>query len=98
LRSFLLAKTKLGKEEEILKEFETLDEAREVHLVTGKFDLFVVLESAETYQVNPRRRVGEVVIRKIRRTGGMLETRTIIPVDSYVRPVKHESLKPKSPG
>lgn len=34
-------------EKEILGRFETLPEVRELHLITGKFDLLVALESED---------------------------------------------------
>jgi anthranilate phosphoribosyltransferase len=85
LRSFLLVKTKPGVEKEILDRFKALPEVREIHLITGKFDLLVAIESDET-DVDPRQRVAEVVIEKVRKAGGVIDTRTIIPIDAEVRP------------
>jgi len=87
LRSFLLVKTKPGVEKEMLERFKSLPEVREVHLITGKFDLLVVLESEEM-DIDPRRKVVEVVIDKVRKSGGIVDTRTIIPIDSETRPPK----------
>ena len=85
MRSFLLVKTKPGVEKDILSRFKALPEVREIHLITGKFDLLVALESEET-EVDPRQRVAEVVIEKVRTAGGIVDTRTIIPIDSESRP------------
>jgi DNA-binding Lrp family transcriptional regulator len=84
LRSFLLVKTKPGVEKEILDRFQSLPEVREVHLITGKFDLLVALESEET-EIDPRQKVAEVVIEKVRKSGGVIDTRTIIPIESEFR-------------
>jgi len=84
LRSFLLIKTKPGLEKDILTRFVALPEVREVHLITGKFDLLVALESEES-EFDPRQKVAEVVIDKVRKAGGIVDTRTIIPIDSQLR-------------
>ncbi len=85
LRSFLLVKTKPGIEKEVLDRFKALPEVREIHLITGKFDLLVALESDET-EIDPRQRVAEVVVEKVRKAGGIIDTRTIIPIEAEVRP------------
>ena len=85
LRSFLLVKTKPGMEKEILARFKALPEVREIHLITGKFDLLVGLESDET-EFDPRQKVAEVVIDKVRKAGGVVDTRTIIPIQSESKP------------
>ncbi len=87
LRSFLLIKTKPGMEKQIQERFNTMPEVREVHLITGKFDLLVALESEET-EIDPRRKVVELVIEKIRKSGGVIDTRTIIPIEYQLRPTK----------
>jgi len=85
LKSFLLVKTKPGMEREVLERFKALPEVREIHLITGKFDLLVTIESQET-EIDPRQRVAEVVIDKVRKAGGIIDTRTIIPIEAEVRP------------
>jgi DNA-binding Lrp family transcriptional regulator len=88
LRSFLLIKTQPGSELEIQKRLRALPEVREIHLLTGKFDLLATLESLEI-ELDPRQKVAELVIQEIRREGGILDTRTIIPISSqYNRPVQ----------
>ncbi len=84
MRCFLLIKTQPGVEKEIFDRFQTFPEIREVHLIAGEFDLLVALESAET-DIDPRRKVVEVVVEKIRKLGGIVDTRTIIPIDSRTR-------------
>ncbi len=85
LRSFLLVKTKPGMEREIIDRFRALPEVREIHLITGKFDLLVALESEET-DLDPRQKVVELVTEKVRKSGGIIDTRTIIPIESEFRP------------
>lgn len=85
MRSFLLIKTKPGLEQEILNRFKAMPEVHEIHLVTGKFDLLVTLESEET-ELDPRQKIVELVIDKVRKAGGIIDTRTIIPITSETRP------------
>jgi hypothetical protein len=85
MKSFLLVKTKPGMEKEILSRFKELPEVRQIHLITGKFDLLVVLESGET-EFDPRQQVAEVVMDKVRKAGGVIDTRTIIPILSETKP------------
>ncbi len=87
LRSFLLVKAKPGVEKEIQDRFKALPEVREVHLITGKFDLLVALESEET-ELDPRQKVVELVIERVRKAGGIVDTRTILPIESMLRPAK----------
>jgi len=96
LRSFLLIKTKPGMEKEVLDRFKVLPEVREVHLITGKFDLLVALESEEA-EFDPRQKVAEVVVDKVRKGGGIIDTRTIIPIESQSRPAA-KSERPTAKG
>ena len=80
-------KTKPGMEKEILDRFKSFPEVREIHLITGKFDLLVALESDET-ELDPRQRVAEVAMDKVRKAGGVVDTRTIIPIESESRPAQ----------
>lgn len=84
MRSFLLVKTQPGTEKDVFDRFQTLEYIREVHLIAGEFDLLVAMESQET-EIDPRRKVVEVVVDKIRKLGGIVDTRTIIPIDSRLR-------------
>ena len=87
LRSFLLVKSKPGMEKDIQDQFKTLPEVREVHLIAGKFDLLVALESEET-DLDPRRKVVELVVEKVRKSGGVVDTSTILPIESQNRLAK----------
>jgi len=85
LRSFLLIKTKPGSEQEVQNRLRELDQVREIHLITGKFDLLTTLQSPET-ELDPRRQVADLVLENVRKGGGVLDTRTIIPITSEYRP------------
>ena len=87
MRSFLLVKTKPGKEKDVQNRVKDFPEVLEIHLITGKFDLLVALESPET-ELDPRRKVVELVTEKIRKAGDIIDTRTILPIESELRPTK----------
>lgn len=87
LRSFLLVKTKPGIEKEVLDRFKALPEVREIHLITGKFDLLVAIESDEK-EIDPRQQVAEVVMDKVRKAGGVIDTRTILPIEEELKHTK----------
>ena len=93
---FLLVKTKPGTERGVLEKFRELPEVREIHLVTGKFDLLVALESPET-ELDPRRQVIDLVVERVRKTGNIIDTRTIIPIESETRPPQ-PATKPRTRG
>jgi len=86
VRSFLLVKVKPGMEKEILERFNAIPEVREIHLITGKFDLLVALESEEA-EIDPRQRIAEVVMDRVRKAGGVVDTRTIIPIAWESKPL-----------
>jgi hypothetical protein len=97
LRSYLLVKTEPGKEKEVQEHFKALPEVREIHLITGKFDLLIALESKET-ELDPRRKVVEVVVDKVRKAGGIRDTSTIIPIDSRFRAAPTPTDRPMTKG
>jgi DNA-binding Lrp family transcriptional regulator len=80
-----LVKTKPGLEQEVLNRFKSMGEVREIHLITGKFDLLITIESEET-ELDPRQKVAELVVDRVRKAGGIIDTRTIIPISSETRP------------
>jgi DNA-binding Lrp family transcriptional regulator len=95
LRSFLLIKAKPGLELEIQNRLKALPEVREIHLITGKFDFLVTLESEEI-ELDPRQKVIELVLQEIRKSGGVVDTRTIIPINSQynsIMPTTHPTIK-----
>jgi len=93
LRSFILVKTRPGMEKQILDRFKALPEVREIYLITGKFDLLVGIESEET-ELDPRQKVAEIVVEKVRKAGGIDDTSTIIPIDSHYRATPTPSDRP----
>lgn len=80
-------KAKPGKEKDVQNRVKDLPYVLEIHLITGKFDLLVALESPET-ELDPRRKVVELVVEKIRKAGDIIDTRTILPIESELRPTQ----------
>jgi len=68
----------------VFGQVQPFPEIREIHLIAGEFDLLTVLESPET-EIDPRRSVVEVVVERIRKLSGIVDTRTIIPIESRMR-------------
>ncbi len=81
MRSFILIKAKPGNEQEIQSRLKALPQVREIHLITGKFDFLITLESEES-ELDPRQKIIELVLQEIRKSGGVSDTRTIIPINS----------------
>jgi DNA-binding Lrp family transcriptional regulator len=86
LRSFILIKTQPGSEQKIQDRLKELPEVHGIHLITGKFDLLITLESPES-ELDPRQKVAQLVLDTVRKGGGVVDTRTIIPIDSQYRPL-----------
>lgn len=85
MRSFLLVKTKPGKEIDVLSQLKPLSEVREIHVVTGEFDLLVCLDTEEA-DLDPRRRVLELLVERVSKLSDITLVDTVIPVDSLSRP------------
>ena len=56
MKSFLLMKTKTGRGIEVLNQLKQVHEISEIHVVTGKYDFLICLDTQET-DLDPRRRV-----------------------------------------
>lgn len=81
MKSFLLMKTKTGMGIEVLNQLKQVPEISEIHVVTGKYDFLICLDTQET-DLDPRRRVLELLVDRIDKLGGIFLVDTIIPVDS----------------
>jgi len=89
-----LVKAKTGMEKNALNQLEQLPEIREIHVITGQYDLLICLDTKET-DLDPRRKVLDLVVERIDKMGGIARVDTIIPVDSqghrpptFERPVR----------
>jgi DNA-binding Lrp family transcriptional regulator len=85
LKSFLLVKVK-PQAEKLMEVFKGMPEVRETHLITGKFDILLTLDTADHNNIDPRRDVAHTVLSKIRALPGVTDTRTIVPIDSKTGP------------
>jgi DNA-binding Lrp family transcriptional regulator len=77
-KSFIFLKTKVKKINDVIDELMAFVEVREVHTITGKKDLLVVLETKAGFS-RDEETVLDVVINKIGKIKGVEDTETIIP-------------------
>lgn len=73
-RAYVLVKTEVAKVEEIQTALKGIPGVRDVDIVTGDFDLIVVLELPSPHEI------GRVVMREIHGLPGILTTTTHIVV------------------
>jgi DNA-binding Lrp family transcriptional regulator len=82
LRAFVLVNVAPGKEKKILEKLLKYDEVIEGHIITGQYDVLVVLEF-ELYGrgifASFQETASKFVVEKIRKLKNVLDTSTIIP-------------------
>ena len=80
-RSFVFLKVKVKKLNDVIEELIELKEVKEVHVVTGKNDLLVILENE--YSISRQSEdIIDFVVNKIGKMNGVEDTNTIIPTRS----------------
>lgn len=84
-KCFITIKAAPGKEKDLFGKILRIPEVSEVNLITGEIDIIVMLESKEVYVTEPEAKFGRIV-EEIRKLDGVLETETIIPVASKIKP------------
>ncbi|RLG91662.1 MAG: hypothetical protein DRO36_03745 [Candidatus Hecatellales archaeon] len=84
IKSFLLVKVKVGKEEEAFNQLFQIPEIREIHFIPGDFDILCVLETEESL-VYPWKKVTDLIMGKIRKMDNLTDTKTIIPFSSKIK-------------
>jgi len=72
--AFILMKVKPSSADRVLNEAKNIEEIKEVHLVTGIYDIIAVVE------VNDLKKLGETVAEKIHCIDGVSSTITCIVV------------------
>jgi DNA-binding Lrp family transcriptional regulator len=78
-KAYVLLQTETGRAREVADRLFKLDEVKEVHVITGNWDLLAVIE-AEREVVSPTdERVLNVVMDKITQVPHVTRTNTIIP-------------------
>lgn len=83
IRAFTRLKVKAAQVEQIRTALMAYDEVKETHLITGEWDIFVVLEFTQGEKgASTKRRVINFVIEKIGKLDGVEDTSTLVPEDS----------------
>jgi len=87
-RAFVLVNVAPGKEKKILEKLLKYDEVIEGHIITGQYDVLVVLEF-ELYGreifASFQETASKFVVEKIRKLRNVLDTSTIIPSFSVTK-------------
>lgn len=78
---FCLVKTRPGKEGLVASRLRTLPNLKQLCLIPGEFDLLVVLDY-KSNPIDPRREIAEIVTEKVRKVEHIIDTKTIIPIES----------------
>jgi len=80
-RSFLFLKVNVKRLNDIVEELISFKEVKEVHVITGKKDLFVALET-EYSIARQSEDIIDFIVNKIGKIKGVEDTNTIIPTSS----------------
>lgn len=80
-RSFVFLNVEVKKINDIIEELIEFEEVKEVHVITGKKDLFVVLENKYSI-ARQSEDIIDFVVDKIGKIKGVVDTDTIIPTKS----------------
>ena len=89
-RIFVLADTTAGKEEIVLEKLLKYDEVIEGHLISGQYDLLVVVEISlfGKPMFTSVQELAQELVRKIRMLGDVRDTNTIVPFLSMTKHAK----------
>jgi DNA-binding Lrp family transcriptional regulator len=78
-RAFVLIKTQPGKERDVADRVNKLPEVKEVHIITGEWDLLVLVETERELVLPTDEKVLELVMDKITTLPHIVDTNTMIP-------------------
>ncbi len=78
-KAFVLVKTDPGKERDVADRLYKIPEVREVHLITGEWDILVVIETEREIVLPTDEKVLELVMDKITTLPYLRDTNTMIP-------------------
>ena len=78
-RAFILVKTDPGHEREVSDKLFKLEEVKEVHIITGEWDILAVIETDKELILPTDEKVLEVVLEKITTLPYLQDTNTMIP-------------------
>lgn len=75
--AFVLIKVKIGKLPDVAKEILSIEEVKELYMVTGPFDLLAIIET-DKYE-----ELGEVIVEKIHKIKDIEDTQTLMSFKTY---------------
>jgi DNA-binding Lrp family transcriptional regulator len=78
-KAFVLIKTDPGREREVADKLNKLDEVKEVHIITGEWDILAVVETDRELILPTDEKVLELVMDKITTVPHIRDTNTMIP-------------------
>jgi DNA-binding Lrp family transcriptional regulator len=78
-KAFVLIKTDPGKERDVADRLNKLPEVKEVHLITGEWDILAVLETEREIVLPTDEKVLALVMDKITTLPYLRDTNTMIP-------------------
>jgi DNA-binding Lrp family transcriptional regulator len=86
-RIFVFVDTEMGQDVETMKRILSLEEVKDVHLVSGEYDLLVVLEVNVhgTAIFTSIQELALKAVQKIRRVEGVRDTHSIVPFLSLTK-------------
>ncbi len=82
VRAFLYLATGLGKEKDVMEELWKLPEVKEVHIITGKYDILAVVEVGRELLEPESQSVYWFILDMIKHIGAISDTETTIPIVS----------------
>ena len=74
-QAYILIESIPGKGLDLVKEISKLDAVRQVHLVTGPYDVIAFIEASDL------KSLGDILVKNIQSTGNVARTLTCITVD-----------------
>jgi DNA-binding Lrp family transcriptional regulator len=78
-KAFVLIKARTGQEKKLAEDLMKYSEVREVHIISGEWDIMAVLETERDIVVPSEERVLDVVMEKLAKNSNVRDTYTIIP-------------------
>ena len=86
-RIFVFVDTEMGQDLETMKRILSMEEVKDVHLVSGQYDLLVVLEVNihGTAIFTSIQELAQAAVQRIRKTDGVRDTSTIVPFLSLTK-------------
>jgi Lrp/AsnC family transcriptional regulator for asnA, asnC and gidA len=78
-KAFVLIKTDPGRERDVADRLNKLPEVREVHIITGEWDILAVVETERELVLPTDEKVLELVMDKITTMSHIQDTNTMIP-------------------